>query len=79
MADWTKRNLNRLRDVSPPEAPMQWRFARQALGSPELGVSRFTYEPGARMPWGHRHREQEGIGGRRPARGDTERFDDFWS
>lgn len=30
-----------------------------ALGSPELGVSRFTYEPGARMPFGHRHRVQE--------------------
>ena len=38
---------------------IQWRFAREALGSPELGVSRFTYEPGARMPWGHRHSEQE--------------------
>ncbi len=38
---------------------MRWRFAREALGSPELGVSRFTYDPGARMPWGHRHREQE--------------------
>jgi quercetin dioxygenase-like cupin family protein len=38
---------------------MQWRFAREALGSPELGVSRFTYEPGARMPWGHRPRVQE--------------------
>ena len=38
---------------------MQWRFAREALRSPELGVSRFTYEPGARMPWGHRHRVQE--------------------
>ena len=22
-------------------------------------MSRFTYEPGARMPWGHRHRVQE--------------------
>jgi quercetin dioxygenase-like cupin family protein len=40
---------------------MQWRFARQALGSPELGVSRFTYEPGARMPFGHRHHQQEEI------------------
>ena len=40
---------------------MQWRFARDALGSPELGVSRFSYEPGARMPWGHRHRAQEEI------------------
>ena len=59
MADWTKTNFDELRDVSPQDAPMQWRFARKALGSPELGVSRFTYEPGARMPWGHRHREQE--------------------
>ena len=40
---------------------MQWRFARAALESPELGVSRFTYEPGARMPWGHRHLHQEEI------------------
>ena len=38
---------------------MTWKMARDALGSPELGISRFTYEPGARMPWGHRHREQE--------------------
>ncbi len=26
---------------------------------PKLGVSRFTYDPGARMPCGHRHRVQE--------------------
>ncbi|MCP9490595.1 MAG: cupin domain-containing protein [Solirubrobacteraceae bacterium MAG38_C4-C5] len=38
---------------------MRWKLARDALGSPELGVSRFTHEPGARMPFGHRHREQE--------------------
>jgi len=31
-----------LPDVSPPDVPMQWRFARTALESPELGVSRFT-------------------------------------
>jgi mannose-6-phosphate isomerase-like protein (cupin superfamily) len=59
--DWTKTNFAALRDVSPPDVPIQWRFARSALGSPELGVSRFTYEPGARMPWGHRHREQEEL------------------
>jgi mannose-6-phosphate isomerase-like protein (cupin superfamily) len=57
--DWTKKNFDDLRDVSPEHARIQWRFAREALRSPELGVSRFTYEPGARMPWGHRHREQE--------------------
>jgi quercetin dioxygenase-like cupin family protein len=59
VADWTKKNFDDLRDVSPEGVDIEWRFARDALGSPELGVSRFTYEPGARMPWGHRHREQE--------------------
>jgi mannose-6-phosphate isomerase-like protein (cupin superfamily) len=61
MPDWVRTNFNRLRDVSPDDVPMQWRFARTALESPELGVSRFTYEPGARMPFGHRHREQEEL------------------
>lgn len=59
MAKFTKHNFNDLEDRSPAEVPMQWRFARKALDSPELGVSRFTYEPGARMPFGHRHHEQE--------------------
>jgi quercetin dioxygenase-like cupin family protein len=61
MPDWTKRNFDALRDVAPQDVPIEWRFARDALRSPELGVSRFTYEPGARMPWGHRHREQQEI------------------
>ena len=59
MPDWTKRNFGELPDLAPPGAGLQWRFAREALGSPELGVSRFTYEPGARMPCGHRHGVQE--------------------
>ena len=61
MPDWTKTNFGDLRDLSPEDARVQWRFAREALGSPELGVSRFTYDPGGRMPWGHRHRVQEEI------------------
>jgi mannose-6-phosphate isomerase-like protein (cupin superfamily) len=59
--DWTKKSFLRLRDKSPRDAPMQWKMARDALGSPELGVSRFTYEPGAHMPFAHRHREQEEV------------------
>ena len=59
MPGWTKKNFQDLEDRSPVDEPMQWRLARNALDSPELGVSRFTYEPGARMPFGHRHREQE--------------------
>jgi quercetin dioxygenase-like cupin family protein len=58
---WTKKSFHELEDRSPPDAQMQWRFARDALHSPELGVSRFTFEPGSRMPWGHRHREQEEV------------------
>ena len=61
MPDWTRTNFDALPDVSPPEVPMQWRFARRAIASREIGVSRFTYEPGARMPWAHRHREQEEV------------------
>ncbi len=61
MPDWTKTNFGELEDSSPSGVAMQWRFARDALHSRELGVSRFTYEPGGRMPWAHRHREQEEI------------------
>jgi hypothetical protein len=46
MPEWTKRNFEELRDVAPQEVRIQWRFARDALRSPELGVSRFTYAPG---------------------------------
>jgi len=59
LPDWTKKNFGDVPDISPEGVEIEWRFARDALGSPELGVSRFTYEPGARMPWGHRHRAQE--------------------
>lgn len=76
MPGWRKRNFGDLRDVSPEHVRIQWRFARDALRSPELGVSRFTYEPGARMPWSHRHREQEEayvvVGGSGRARLDDE-------
>jgi quercetin dioxygenase-like cupin family protein len=59
--DWTKTSFETLADKSPKDLPMQWRFARGALGSPELGVSRFTYEARARMPWGHRHEQQDEV------------------
>ena len=61
MDHWTKKNFDEIADSSPDEVDIRWQFARKALGSPELGVSRFTYEPGARMPWGHKHRYQEEV------------------
>jgi quercetin dioxygenase-like cupin family protein len=59
--DWKKTSFDALADESPKDLPIAWRFARGALGSPELGVSRFTYQPGARMPWGHRHKQQDEL------------------
>jgi mannose-6-phosphate isomerase-like protein (cupin superfamily) len=61
MADWTKTSFDRLRDQSPDRDRMRWKMARGALRTRELGVSRFTYGPEARMPYGHRHREQEEV------------------
>lgn len=76
MSDWTRTNFGRLRDKSPSDAPMTWKMARDALHSHELGVSRFTYEPDAHMPFTHRHQEQEEvyvvIGGSGRARLDDE-------
>jgi quercetin dioxygenase-like cupin family protein len=61
MADWTKRNFDDIVDRSPAEVPMRWLFSRKEVGSKQVGVSRFSYEPGARMPFGHRHGEQEEV------------------
>ena len=61
MPDWTKKNFDELRDVSPADVQCSGGSRGRRLRSPELGVSRFTYEPGARMPWGHRHRVQEEV------------------
>ncbi len=61
MPQWTKANFDAVPDTSPEDVRIQWRFAREVLGSPELGVSRFTYAPGARMPFGHRHGHQEEV------------------
>jgi len=59
MSDWTAGRFDDIEDTSPADVDMQWRFARRELGFEQLGVSRFTYEPGVRFPFAHRHREQE--------------------
>jgi quercetin dioxygenase-like cupin family protein len=59
MMQWRKVNFADVPDRSPDDVAIQWRFTREEVGSPALGVSRFVYEPGARMPFAHAHREQE--------------------
>jgi mannose-6-phosphate isomerase-like protein (cupin superfamily) len=61
MADWTKRYCEDIKDRSPAELPVRWLFSRNEVGSRQVGVSRFSYEPGARMPFGHRHGVQEEV------------------
>jgi quercetin dioxygenase-like cupin family protein len=60
MADYAIVNLLDIEDTVGDRLPgLEGRFARKHLGSTELGISRFTYEPHVRAPGGHSHREQE--------------------
>jgi len=60
MADYAIVNLLDIEDAVGDRLPgLEGRFARKHLGSTDLGISRFTYEPNVRHPSGHSHREQE--------------------
>jgi uncharacterized cupin superfamily protein len=60
MSDFAHVNLLEI-DSSVPAGMegVEGRFSRKYLGSRDLGVSHFRYEPGYRASRGHRHREQE--------------------
>ena len=64
MADHTIVNLEQVDDAAArfgvPEG-LEARFARRALGLEKSGVTLFDLAPGYRIPWGHRHRDQEEI------------------
>jgi quercetin dioxygenase-like cupin family protein len=65
MANYTKKNLrNDVENQAPkfdmPEE-MQARFARRAIDGKTLGLSLFTLEPGFRIPFGHKHADQEEV------------------
>jgi quercetin dioxygenase-like cupin family protein len=62
MSDYTIVNLREVEDAAPRFGlgdTIQARFARKALGSATTGISLQRLAPGARVPFGHRHREQE--------------------
>lgn len=63
MAGYTHINLRSLEDMAAKhgQSGMQSRFARRPLELERQGMSHFTLEPGFRMPFGHRHREQEEV------------------
>src|SRR3954449_2994284 len=60
MPPFAIKNLLEVDDSIAGRLPgVQARFARKHLGSRDLGVSLFTYEPNVRNPMAHSHREQE--------------------
>ena len=64
MADHTIVNLREVEDMAPKfgYAPnMESRFARKALGLKNQGMSYFRLAPDFRVPFGHRHAEQEEV------------------
>jgi uncharacterized cupin superfamily protein len=64
MSGYTKKNLRDVENQAPkfkmpPE--LEARFARTALGGETLGLSLLTLEPNFRMPFGHKHADQEEV------------------
>jgi quercetin dioxygenase-like cupin family protein len=64
MSSYTKVNLRDVENQAPRfkmPSEMQARFARRAIDGRTLGLSLFTLEPGFRIPFGHRHSQQEEV------------------
>jgi mannose-6-phosphate isomerase-like protein (cupin superfamily) len=65
MADYTVTNLREDVEDSAPKFDMpdemQARFARRPIEGETLGISLFTLEPNFRIPFGHKHPNQEEV------------------
>jgi mannose-6-phosphate isomerase-like protein (cupin superfamily) len=60
MGDYAIVNLLEIDDSLAGRVPgMEGRFGRTPLGSRDLGISHFRYEPNVRSGGAHSHREQE--------------------
>jgi quercetin dioxygenase-like cupin family protein len=64
MSDYTHMNLDAVPDMAPQfdmPAGLEARFARAPLGCETSGMTLFRMAPNFRVPFGHRHAEQEEI------------------
>ena len=65
MGGYTKKNLKTDVEDSAPKFDMpddmQARFGRTAIGGETLGVSHIKLEPNFRIPFGHKHGNQEEV------------------
>ena len=64
MSNYTKINLRKVEDAAPKfdmPSEMHARFARTPIEGETLGVSLFTLDPDFRIPFAHKHAEQEEV------------------
>jgi mannose-6-phosphate isomerase-like protein (cupin superfamily) len=64
MGSYTKKNLRQVEDQAPNfgmPAEMQARFARTPLEGKTLGLTLLTLAPGFRIPFAHKHENQEEV------------------
>ena len=64
MATTLKQNLREVEDAAPKfdmPSEIHARFARGALDGETLGLTLFKLEPNFRIPFGHKHEEQEEV------------------
>jgi mannose-6-phosphate isomerase-like protein (cupin superfamily) len=65
MAKYTKKNLRTDVENAAPKfdmpSEMEARFARRQLDGKTLGLSLMTLAPNFRIPFGHKHEEQEEV------------------
>jgi mannose-6-phosphate isomerase-like protein (cupin superfamily) len=65
VGEYTKANLrDEVENQSPKHGmpdELEARFARSAIGGETLGLTLFTLAPGFRMPFGHKHEDQEEV------------------
>ena len=64
MGGYTRQNLKEVENQAPKfgmPAELDARFARSAIEGKTLGLSLIRLEPGFRMPFGHKHVDQEEV------------------
>jgi uncharacterized cupin superfamily protein len=64
MSDYTHKKLPDVEDMAPQfgmPSEMQARFAARPLGLDRTGLTYFRLAPGFRIPFGHRHEDQEEV------------------
>jgi mannose-6-phosphate isomerase-like protein (cupin superfamily) len=64
MSDYTHKKLPEVDDMAPQfgmPPDMQARFAARPLELERTGLTYFRLEPGFRIPFGHRHEDQEEV------------------